>query len=179
MPPSPLRRASSLSSKSASSPPVQTRYWFVVHGRSLVMRAVMAPSSTLHQAGLSADHPASVRPSKMGSKPGSASAPSATEAGIPKTNAIPARTKAAHDWIEAAMSDPMNASGEDGVDGLAFLDQAHGAAENLDLQLAGVEAELAQDRGVQVAVVMRGIDGLVADVIRAAVDDPASDAAPS
>ena len=42
-----IKRDLSLSSKSASSPPCHTRYWFTEQGCSLVMRAVIAPSSTV------------------------------------------------------------------------------------------------------------------------------------
>ena len=55
----------------------------------------------------------------------------------------------------SAMKSAPAESGDDFVDGAAFLDQAHRPAEGLHLHLFVIEAELMQDRGVQVAVVMR------------------------
>src|SRR5260370_1236625 len=62
----PVPFISSLSSKSAASPPCQTRYTVPV-GFSHVDSIVMAPSSTFHL--LSPDQPASVLPSKSDVQP--------------------------------------------------------------------------------------------------------------
>src|SRR3954469_12710936 len=56
-----------------------------------------------------------------------------------------------------------------------LLDQPYGPAEDRDLHLGVVEAELVEDRGVQVAVVVGILDRLIADVVGGPVDDPALD----
>ena len=68
-------------------------------------------------------------------------------------------------------------SGDDFLDGAAFFDQAHRPTQGLDFHLVMVEAELMEDRGVEVTVIMRGIDSFVSHFIGAAVDDSALDAA--
>src|SRR5262249_54014798 len=62
-------------------------------------------------------------------------------------------------------------------DRLALLHDPHGPPEDVQFHLLVVEAELAEDRRVQVAVVVRALDRLVADVVGGAVDGPALDTA--
>ena len=70
-------------------------------------------------------------------------------------------------------------SGDDLLDRSAFFDQAHGSSKAFDFHLLMVKPELMKNRGVQVAIVMWRIDGLVADFVRAAVNYAALDAAAS
>ena len=66
-------------------------------------------------------------------------------------------------------------SRDDLVDRLAVVDVEALAAG--DFQLAGVEAELLQDRGVDVGDVVAVLDGVEADLVGRAVNDAALDAA--
>lgn len=70
-------------------------------------------------------------------------------------------------------------SADDFLDRSTLFNQTHRSPESLHFHLLMVEAELMENRGVQIAVVVRGIDGLVADFIGAAVNDAAFDAAAS
>ena len=66
-------------------------------------------------------------------------------------------------------------SGDDLADRLAVVDLEPFAAG--DLELARVEAELVQDRGVDVGHVVAIFDGVEADLVGRAVDDAPLDAA--
>src|SRR5262249_25122837 len=78
----------------------------------------------------------------------------------------------------SAEADPdVRGSCEDFGDRLALLHDPHGPPEDGQFHLLVVEAELAEDRRMQVAVVMRALDRLVTNVVGGAVDGPTLDAA--
>ena len=68
-------------------------------------------------------------------------------------------------------------SRDDSCDGAAFFDQAHRSTKRLHFHLLMVEAELVENGGVEVAIVMRGINSFVSHLVRAAMDEAAFDSA--